>query len=77
MKQTPKSKGADGKLRSLTSLNQIEYDELLEIFALLVEKKLAHYTLKGEFRKIPSFRERKNSSLYGSARKLDVYERKS
>lgn len=70
MKQNPKLEGADRKHRSLTSLNQIEYDELLEVFAPLVEKKLAHYTLKGEVRKIPSFQERKNSSLYGSSRKL-------
>ena len=71
MKQNPKSQGADGKLRSLTSLNQVEYDSLLEIFSPLIKKKLAHYTLKGEIRKIPSFCEHKNSSLYGCSRKLE------
>lgn len=71
MKQNPKSKGASSKLRSLTSLNQDEYAELLLVFDSLVKKKLAHYTLKGAFRKLPSFQERKSSSLYGSERKLD------
>jgi len=71
VKQKPKTQGADCKLRSLTSLNQVEYDELLSVFTPLVEKKLAHYTLKGKPRKIPSFQEQSNSSLYGSSVKLD------
>ena len=71
MKQNPKNQGADRKLRSLTSLNQIEYDELLSVFAPLVEKKLCYFTLKGAPRKKPSFVEQKNSSLYGSSYKLE------
>lgn len=71
VKQTPKSKGAKGKLRSLTSLNQGEYDELLSVFGPLVQKKLAHYTLKGHRRKFRSYQEHKNSSLYGPDLKLE------
>lgn len=70
VKQNPKRKRAESQLTSLTSLTQMEFDELLHVFAPLVEKKLAHYTLKGDFRKVPCFKERKNSSLYGSEIKL-------
>lgn len=71
MKQNPKLEGASSKHRSLTSLNQIEFDELLKVFSPLVEKKLSRYTLKGKLRKLSCFTERKNSSLYGCARKLE------
>ena len=70
MKQKAKTKGTDAKLRSLTSLNQAEYDSLLELFAKKVEKKLRNYTLKGKPRERPSYQEQTNSSLYGSDRKL-------
>lgn len=71
VKQKPKHLGTDSQLRSLTSLNQVEYDELLSVFDLVVQKKLAHYTLNGKFRKKPVYVEYKNSSLSGSQRKLD------
>ena len=38
------------KLRALPSLNQLEYDRLLEVFDPLIKEKLARVTLKGQFR---------------------------
>lgn len=49
----------------------MEFDELLHVFAPLVEKKLARYTLKGDHRKVACRKERPNSSLYGSRAKLE------
>ena len=73
MKQNPKHKGTqiDSQLRALTSLNQVEFDELLSVFGPFIEKKQAHYTLKGKRRVHPCFVEYSNSSLYGSERKLE------
>ena len=59
------------KLRALTSLNQVEYDDLLRVFAPLIETKLRHYTLKGKRRKRVLYQEMAHSSLYGSQSKLD------
>ena len=70
MKQNQKSKGASHKLRSLTSLNQVEYAELYSVFDGLIKQKLSHYTLKGVKRKCRSYQEHSNSSLYGSDQKL-------
>ena len=61
----------EGKLRSLLSLNQIEYDDLLTVFAPLITKKLSHYTLKGQMRLFPLEEESPLSSLHGSKTKLD------
>lgn len=65
------TKAAENKLRGLTSLNQDEYDALFNHFDLLITQKLCHYTLKGNRRIAPSYREASNSSLYGSKKKLD------
>ena len=70
VKQNQKSKGASDKLRSLTSLNQVEYADLYSVFDPLVKQKLACYTLKGLKRKFRSYQEHRNSSLYGSDQKL-------
>jgi hypothetical protein len=67
----PNPQAAESKLRGLTSLNQDEYDVLLVQFDLLVSQKLSHYTLKGNKRLAPRYREAINSSLYGSEKKLD------
>jgi hypothetical protein len=56
---------------ALTSLNQAEYEEVYSMFDRLVSQKLRYYTLKGVKRKTPASREAKNSSLYGSNKKLD------
>jgi len=61
----------DGKLRSLLSLSQIEYDDLFAVFDPLISKKIAHYTLKGQMRLFPQYEESSLSSLYGSNAKLD------
>ena len=61
----------EGKLRSLLSLNQIEYGDLLTVFAPLITEKLSHYTLKGQMRLFPLEEESPLSSLYGSKTKLD------
>lgn len=66
-----RSKSTEGKLRSLVSLNQGEYDVLLSTFDTLIKKKLAYYTLKGQMRLFPIDEEPTNSSLYGSKAKLD------
>lgn len=71
MKQKTITKGTNTKIRSLTSLNQIEYAALLPIFGELVERKLANYTLKGKPRQRLGFKEQANSSLLGSERKLE------
>ena len=72
MKQNQnKSQPTESKLRSLTSLNQEEYDRLLSIFDPLIKKKLANYTLKGQMRIFSIDEEPANSSLYGSKAKLD------
>lgn len=59
------------KLRALVSLNQDEYERLLEIFDELVTKKLSVYTLKGQYRLFKHHDEHGNSSLLGSKTKLD------
>jgi len=64
-------RSTDGKLRSLVSLNQDEYDRLLSVFDPLIKKKLALYTLKGQMRLFPIEEEPCNSSLNGSKAKLD------
>ena len=61
----------EGKLRSLLSLNQIEYDDLLTVFAPLITKKLSHYTLKGQIRLFPLEEESSLSILHSSRTKLD------
>lgn len=66
-----KSTPTNGKLRSLVSLNQAEYDRLYTVFDLLVSRKLSLYTLKGQMRLFPTVEEPINSSLYGSKVKLD------
>lgn len=72
MKQIyPKHRAALPKFRALTSLNQFCYGRLLEVFDRHVISYLSQYTLKGKQRLIPSFKEPKNSSLYGSISKLD------
>ena len=72
MKQiNPEHRTALPKFRSLTSLNQFSYSCLLEVFEKHVVSYLSIYTLKGKLRLIPGFKERKNSSLYGSVAKLD------
>ena len=47
----------DGKLRSLVSLNQAEYDSLYVVFDQVVRKKLSIYTLKGQIRLFPNVAE--------------------
>jgi hypothetical protein len=71
VKQNPKLRGTNAQLRSLTSLNQIEYEELLSIFDSLVVKKLSRFTLKGALRKRKSYQESVRSSLEGSSAKLN------
>ena len=72
MKQNEnRPKSTQGKLRSLLSLNQIEYDALLSVFAPIISKKLSLYTLKGQMRLFPLKEESSLSSLYGSKSKLD------
>lgn len=61
----------EGKLRSLVSLNQKNYDHLLAAFDPLIRKKLRICTLKGQLRLFPEEEESKRSSLYGSKAKLD------
>ena len=58
------------KIKSLTSLTQIEFDNLYDFFHPLMEQKVLHYTLKGKRRKVPLYKESKLSSLQGSKSKL-------
>lgn len=61
----------ESKLRSLLSLNQHEYDHLMDFFDPLIKEKLSVVTLKGQLRLFRSYDEPVNSSLYGSKAKLD------
>ncbi|UZR99090.1 transposase family protein [Chondrinema litorale] len=61
----------DTKLRALTSLNQVEYRKILNIFSQQVSQKCSVMTLKGKRRVYRSYKEHINSSLYGSRAKLD------
>lgn len=65
------TEGADHKVRSLLSLDQVEYAALLEKFSPLLSKKLSRYTLKNRIRKRVLYQEPSNSSLYGPERKLE------
>jgi len=58
------------KFNASTSLNQEEFNTLLSIFQILIDDKLTYFTLKGDRRKIPQYRESKNSSLFGAEKKL-------
>ena len=64
-------RSTDRKFRALTSLQQIEYDILYNVFYTLVSKKIRTFTLKGQYRLFKSENEPINSSLYGSKAKLD------
>lgn len=44
---------------------------ILSIFEELTDKKLSQYTLKGNRRTVRVYKERKDSSLYGTKSKLD------
>jgi hypothetical protein len=61
----------DRKFRSLTSLEQIEYENLYDVFDILVNEKLRTVTLKGQYRLFKTEKEPINSSLYGTKTKLD------
>lgn len=63
-------KVTDYKLLALLSLNQDEYAKVLGVCDVLVNKKLRHYTLKNQSRVHKKYKERTNSSLYGSKEKL-------
>ena len=71
MKNRDNIRQTETKVNPLTSLNQKEYALLLRVFEPLVSKKLRYYTLQSTPRCHKSYRERSNSSLSGSARKLD------
>lgn len=72
VKQNPiRSKSTEGKLRSLWSLNQLDYDYLLSVYAPLIKKKLSYYTIKGQMRLFPVHKEQSNCSLLGSKTKFD------
>lgn len=72
MKQiNEKAQATCDKFRALTSLNKVEYESLYSIFEDLVSERLKHYTLKGVVRVAKSYKESRNSSLYGSRSKLD------
>lgn len=62
---------ATDKYRILTSLEAEEYELLLSHFDKKVRKKQKKYTMKGKQRKRSPNKEQKNSSLYGSRKKLD------
>lgn len=68
---TNKSDSPKLKVNQLTSLVDKEYEMLLDEFNVQVTKRLRRYTLQGQERKRIQLRESKNSSLYGSSRKLD------
>lgn len=61
----------DRKIRTLVSLEQIEYDSLYNVFDSLVTEKIRTVTLKGQYRLFKTENEPVNSSLYGSRAKLD------
>ena len=72
VKQDPNPpKATNHKLRALLSLNKEEYAKVLGVFDELVSQKLSHFTLKNHRRVHKEYKERTNSSLYGSAKKLD------
>jgi hypothetical protein len=72
MKQiNPKHCTSLPKIRALTSINNFYYSYLFGFFGKHVVSYLSLYALKGKLRLIPGFKERKNSSLYGSVAKLD------
>ncbi|MCD8417059.1 transposase [Tenacibaculum finnmarkense genomovar finnmarkense] len=59
------------KTNPLTTLKQTEFKLLLSVFSNHVAQKIIYFTLKGVPRKIPKFKEAKNSSLKGSSLKLE------
>ncbi|MBE7648125.1 transposase family protein [Tenacibaculum finnmarkense] len=59
------------KINPLTTLKQTEFKLLLSVFSNHVAQKIIYFTLKGVPRKIPKFKEAKNSSLKGSSLKLE------
>ena len=72
MKQIPdKIREVSHRCRSLTSLEQAEYEELLNVFSVHCVEMLSLFTLKGKRRKVRKYAQRKDSSLYGSRAKLD------
>ena len=58
------------KVNQLTSLTDIEYEMLLKAFDIEVCTRLRKYTLQGHQRKRIQKLESRNSSLYGSSKKL-------
>jgi hypothetical protein len=66
-----KSNSPKLKVNQLTSLVENEYEMLLTEFNIQVIKRLRRYPLQGYERKRIQTMESKNSSLYGSSKKLD------
>lgn len=58
------------KVNQLTSLTEQEYEILLETFDYVVTQKIKMYTLQGKRRKRFQQKESRNSSLFGSRKKL-------
>lgn len=71
MKNQADLRQTDDKVNPLTSLKQNEFDELLSVFDPLVKEKLCNYTLQGKRRFVKCHSERRDSSLSGSAAKLN------
>ena len=72
MKQIPhKCREVNSKFRALTSLIQEQYEIIEPVFHDLMESKILVTTLKGYPRIVKEYKEKKNSSLYGSRSKLD------
>jgi hypothetical protein len=59
------------KFRALVSLNQDEYESLLNVFDELVKEKMAICTLKGQYRIFKLYDDHGSCSLVGSKAKLD------
>jgi len=59
------------KVNQLTTLTAKEYETILKEFDFQVRQRLKRYTLQGYCRKRIQSVESKNSSLYGSSKKLD------
>jgi len=59
------------KINPLTTLKQTEFKLLLSVFSNHVAQKNIYFNFKGVRRKIPKFKEAKNSSLKGSSQKLE------
>lgn len=71
--ETRHHSSTDRKFKALTSLEQIGYESLYDVFNILVNEKLRIVTLKSQYRLFKTEKEPVNNSLNGVKQNLILF----